>query len=388
MNLRNYRLRDYDFKLILFTLALSVIGVFAISSAMGEAGADNVKKQIGGIIVGTVFMIVISLIDYHFILKFWIPIYAFTLVILFFVIFGGETTNNAQRWFRIGGIRFQPSELAKLLLILFFASFIMKYREKIGSLHLLLICVGLFMVPFFLVYKQPDLSTSLVLIFIFGAIIFAGGIKKRIILIMLLIAVPLGAVLISYILNPDNEALEEYQLNRIYGYLYPEDYPNIAYQQNNSITAIGSGMLEGKGYKNNEITSVKNSNFISEAETDFIFAVIGEEFGFRGSAVVIILLFLISLGCLSVGIRASDTAGAIICAGMGTFIGMQGFMNIGVATFLLPNTGIPLPFVSYGLTSLVTLYSGLGVVLNVRLQVKHSVNPLDDFTFGTAYKDL
>ena len=388
MNLRNYRLRDYDFKLILFTLALSVIGVFAISSAMGEAGADNVKKQIGGIIVGTVFMIVISLIDYHFILKFWIPIYAFTLMVLFFVIFGGETTNNAQRWFRIGGIRFQPSELAKLLLILFFASFIMKYREKIGSLHLLLICVGLFMVPFFLVYKQPDLSTSLVLIFIFGAIIFAGGIKKRIILIMLLIAVPLGAVLISYILNPDNEALEEYQLNRIYGYLYPEDYPNIAYQQNNSITAIGSGMLEGKGYKNNEITSVKNSNFISEAETDFIFAVIGEEFGFRGSAVVIILLFLISLGCLSVGIRASDTAGAIICAGMGTFIGMQGFMNIGVATFLLPNTGIPLPFVSYGLTSLVTLYSGLGVVLNVRLQVKHSVNPLDDFTFGTVYKDL
>ena len=94
MNLRNYRLRDYDFKLILFTLALSVIGVFAISSAMGEAGADNVKKQIGGIIVGTVFMIVISLIDYHFILKFWIPIYAFTLLVLFFVIFGGETTKD------------------------------------------------------------------------------------------------------------------------------------------------------------------------------------------------------------------------------------------------------------------------------------------------------
>ena len=388
MSLKNYRIRDYDFKLILFTLVLSIIGVFAISSAMGEAGADNVKKQIGGIIVGTVLMIIASLVDYHFILKFWIPIYVFTLVVLLFVIFGGETTNNAQRWFRIGGIRFQPSELAKLLLILFFASFIMKYKEKIGSLHLLLVCMGLFLVPFFLVYKQPDLSTSLVLIFIFAAIVFAGGIKKRIILIMLLIAVPLGAVLVSYILNPDNEALEEYQLNRIYGYLYPEDYPNIAYQQNNSITAIGSGMLEGKGYKNNEITSVKNSNFISEAETDFIFAVIGEEFGFRGSAVVIILLFLISLGCLSIGIRASDTAGAIICAGMGTFIGMQGFMNIGVATFLLPNTGIPLPFVSYGLTSLVTLYSGLGVVLNVRLQVKHSVNPLDEFTIGSVYKDI
>ena len=180
-------------------------------------------------------------------------------------------------------------------------------------------------------------------------------------------------------LSPDNHAIQDYQLNRIMGFLYPEDYPEIAYQQNNSITAIGSGMLEGKGYKNNEITSVKNSNFISEAETDFIFAVIGEEFGFRGASVTIVLLFLISLSCLSVGIRAADIGGTIICAGMGTFIGMQGFMNIGVATFLLPNTGIPLPFVSYGLTSLVTLYCGLGVVLNVRLQVKHSVNPLDDF---------
>ncbi len=379
MILKTYRLKDYDFMLIVFTLLLSVIGVFAISSAMGEAGASNVHKQIGGIIVGTVLMIVISLIDYHFILKFWIPIYIAMTSILFMVMVGGYNANNAQRWLKIGFIRFQPSEMAKLMLILFFAAFIMKYREKISNFHLLLVCSGLFVIPFFLVYKQPDLSTSMVMIFIFSAIMFTSGIKKRIILVILLIMIPIGAALIGYILNPDNHAIQDYQLNRINGFLYPEDYPEIAYQQNNSVTAIGSGMLEGKGYKNNEITSVKNSNFISEAETDFIFAVIGEEFGFRGTSVTIILLFLISLNCLGVGIRSSDVGGSIICAGMGTFIGMQGFMNIGVATFLLPNTGIPLPFVSYGLTSLVTLYCGLGVVLNVRLQVKHSVNPLDDF---------
>ena len=379
MNLKNYRLRDYDFKLIIFTVLLSIIGVFAISSAMGEAGAENVKKQIGGIIVGSVIMVIISLIDYHFIMKFRIPIYLFTIFILILVMVSGHSSHNAQRWLNIGSITFQPSELSKLLLILFFASFIMKYKEKISSLHLFLLCCGLFLVPFFLIYKQPDLSTSIMLIFIFASILFSGGLQKRIILIVLLVSIPLGVVLVGYIMNPDNGVLEDYQLKRINGFLYPEDYPDIAYQQNNSVTAIGSGMLEGKGYKNNEITSVKNSNFISEAETDFIFAVIGEEFGFRGASVTIILLFIISLNCLSIGIRAKDTAGEIICAAMGVFIGVQGFMNIGVATFLLPNTGLPLPFVSYGLTSLVTLYMGLGVVLNVRLQIKRTVNPLDDF---------
>ena len=191
MILKTYRLKDYNFMLIVFTLLLSVIGVFAISSDMGEAGTENVHKQIGGIIVGTVMMIVISLIDYHFILKFWIPIYIGMTLVLFMVMVGGYNANNAQRWLKIGFIRFQPSEMAKLMLILFFAAFIMKYREKISNFHLLLVCSGLFIVPFFLVYKQPDLSTSLVMIFIFSAIMFTSGIKKRIILVILLRVPPL-----------------------------------------------------------------------------------------------------------------------------------------------------------------------------------------------------
>ena len=249
MNLKRYRLKDYDFKMIILVLALSIFGVFIISSAMGDAGASNVRKQIGGIIVGMLVMIIVSLVDYHFILKFRIPIYVLNVILLTLVLFFGKSVNNAQRWLPIGGIRFQPSELGKLMLILFFASFIMKYREKISSLHLFLLCCGLFVVPFFLIYKQPDLSTSLVLIFIFGAMIFSGGIKKRIILVVLLIAIPVCIGLVSFMLNPDNHVIKEYQLNRIYGFLYPEEYPNIAYQQNNSVTAIGSGMLDGKGYK-------------------------------------------------------------------------------------------------------------------------------------------
>ena len=134
--------------------------------------------------------------------------------------------------------------------------------------------------------------------------------------------------------------------------------------------AIASGQLDGKGYKNNEITSVKNGNFLSEAETDFIFSVIGEEFGFKGSIAVIVLLFGVSIECISVARKSRDVAGTIIGASMGGLVAFQSFFNIGVATFILPTTGLTLPLVSYGLTALLSLYIGMGFVLNVRLQAK------------------
>ena len=171
----------------------------------------------------------------------------------------------------------------------------------------------------------------------------------------------------------DNELLTDNQKNRILAFVNPEEYEStFAYQQLNSVTAIASGQLDGKGYKNNEITSVKNGNFLSEAQTDFIFSVIGEEFGFKGSVTVIVLLFSISLECISVARKAKDVAGTIIAAGVGGLIAFQGFFNIGVATFILPTTGLTLPFVSYGLTSLISLFMGMGFVLNVRLQAKRA----------------
>ena len=132
--------------------------------------------------------------------------------------------------------------------------------------------------------------------------------------------------------------------------------------------AIGSGMLTGKGYNNNTTTSVKNGNFISEPQTDFIFAIVGEELGFVGCCIVIILLLLIVIDCILIGTKAKDTGGKLICGGVATLIAIQTFINISVATQMFPNTGISLPFVSYGLTSIVCFYMGIGFVLNVGLQ--------------------
>ena len=365
---KGYRIRNYDFKLILLILALSTIGVFAVGSAQPSVQ----QKQLLGVIAGTFLMVVISLFDYTVLLKLYWLMYLGNLVLLLLVRYLGYETKGAQRWFQFpGGFRFQPSETAKILLILFFAQFIMKHIEKLNTFRIIALCVALMAAPWYLIYKQPDLSTSIVMLALFCIIMFAGGLSFKVIFGVVAVAVPALALLVALALQPDSTVLTNNQRGRILAFIYPEQYATTtAYQQLNSVTAIASGMLDGKGYKNNEITSVKNGNFISEAQTDFIFAVIGEEFGFKGSLVVILLEMLIALECIHVARRARDPAGTIIAAGMGGLVGVQSFINIGVATFILPTTGLTLPFVSYGLTSLMSLFIGMGFVLNVRLQAR------------------
>ncbi len=192
-------------------------------------------------------------------------------------------------------------------------------------------------------------------------------------------------------MNPDNDVLEDYQKRRILSFFNPQEYEmEEAYQQLNSVTAIASGQLDGKGYKNTSITSVKNADFLSEEETDFIVAVVGSEFGFKGCIVVIFLIFAIAINCGSVAVRAPNLSGRIIAASVGTMIGFQGFINMGVATFILPNTGLPLPFVSYGLTSLVSTYIGIGLVMNIRFQSRKisNIQKFDDVDYREIEKDF
>ena len=367
--LKRYRVRDYDFKLVIMLIAISVIGILAIGSAQKSIQ----DKQIVGFILGVFLMIVISLFDYTALLNLYWVFYILNLALLLLVEFMGSKAGGAQRWFTIFGISFQPSELAKILLILFYAQFIMKNKETLNRFRTLAAMVLLLLPPLFLIYNQPDLSTSIMVGIIFCIMLFIGGLDYKIITGVLAVVIPSVVVFLTLVLQPDQQIIKEYQQRRILAWLHPSEYVNTeGYQQANSIMAIGSGQLWGKGLNNNVIGSVKNGKFISEPQTDFIFAIIGEELGFVGSCAVILLLFLIALECVMIARRAKDTAGMIICSGMAGLIGFQSYMNIAVATGLMPNTGIPLPFVSAGLTSLVSLFIGMGFVLNVRLQGKNT----------------
>ena len=368
--LQKYSIKKYNFFLVLLCIAITVVGILLI----GSAKQDLVNRQTQGLIIGLVFLIVVSLIDYHFILKFYWLEYILAITLLVAVFLFGDKAGGAARWFVFFGIRFQPSELAKILLILFYAQFIMKHEEKLNTFRMIFACVVLIVPPFVLIFEQPDLSTSIMIIIIFCVLMFLGGLSYKVILVVAAVALPSAIVLLNMILTPGQTIVNEYQQKRLLAWIQPEKYASTeAYQQLNSITAIGSGQLYGKGLNNNVIGSVKNGNFISEAQTDFIFAIAGEELGFVGCCGILILLFLIVVQCIWIAVRAEDLAGRLIAGGMAGFIGFQTFINIGVTTMILPNTGLTLPFVSYGLTSLVTMFIGIGLVLNVRLQADNLI---------------
>ena len=360
-----YSFRNYRIRLCLYVISITVIGIMVVGSARHSLQ----DRQLFGMLLGLGCMLVLSLFDYSFLLKFVWPAYFANLALLVAVILKGEESHGQSRWLLIGPIQFQPSELSKIVIILFFAAFFMKYQEQISTFRALAVSAVLIAFPLGLVLKS-DLSTTIVTTLIFITLLFIAGISYKIIGGVAAVCAPAVIVVLYLIMQPDQEIIKSYQLKRILAWRYPQKYPDGAYQQQNSIMAIGSGQLWGKGLNNDNFDSVKNGNFISEPHTDFIFSVAGEELGFVGAAAIIILLTLIALECIFIGRKAKDLAGRLICCGMAALIGFQSFVNISVTTGLLPNTGLTLPFVSYGLTSLVTLYIGIGIVLNVGLQPK------------------
>lgn len=365
--LKQYKLRFYNFRLIIFLLAISLIGVTLVGTA-----AENLKsKQFVGVILGLIIMVILSLMDYSWIMNFQWFMYGFNIIMLIVVRIAGSSANGAARWIGIGSFRFQPTELSKIILIVFFAKFFMDHEENLNTLKTLASSAGLLAVPLILILEQPDLKNTLTVIVIFCMMIYIAGLSYKVIGGALLISVPLLIIFLSIVVQPDQKLLKDYQRSRIMSFLYPEneEYSDNIEQQKNSKTAIASGELVGKRISGDDSTaSVNEGNFVSENQTDFIFAVAGEEYGFIGCTTIVLLLLAISFECIRMSLRAKDLSGKILCCGMGGLIALQSFINICVATGMAPNTGTPLPFVSYGLTSLVSLYIGMGLVLNVGLQ--------------------
>ncbi len=363
--LKLYRLRDYNFRLVLWLILISSAGVLLVGSAK-ESLQD---RQILGVIIGLIVMVIVSLIDYSWILNLHWLIYFFNIGMLLFVYIAGSTSGGATRWLEIGGFRFQPTELSKILLVMFFARFLMKHEEDLNTLKTIVSSVILLAIPLVLIYVQPDLKNTITMTVIFCILMYIAGLSYKIIAGILAVALPVLGIGLFLITQTDMEIIDEYQKGRIMAWLNPDDetYWDKNAQQRNSIIAIGSGQLTGRGYNNNDPSSVSEGNWVPEIQTDFIFAVVGEELGFVGCSVIIILLLLITIECIMTSRKAKDTDGQIMCCGIGGIIGFQSFLNICVATGLFPNTGTPLPFVSYGLTSVVSLFIGMGLVLNVGL---------------------
>ena len=364
----DYDFRRYNFRLIVYMIALNIIGILVIRSAT-NLNSEAVARQLLGVMVGLAVAIGLSLIDYHRILNFSVAIYGICIASLAAVLVWGRVVNNAKRWIEVPVIgQLQPSEFVKIGLIITFSWYFTKYQERINQVSTVVFAAILFFVPVVLISKQPNLSTCLVILVMVLGIVFGSGISYRWIGGTLAVAIPMTATFVYLLLHGMFPFIREYQAGRILAWFYPERYGEARYQQNNSIIAIGSGQLRGKGLYNTTIASVKNGNFLSEEQTDFIFAVIGEELGFIGCVLVIALFLLIIYECLMMAARAKDQSGRLICIGMATLIAFQAFANISVATGIFPNTGLPLPFISYGSSSLISIFLGMGLVLNAGLQ--------------------
>lgn len=366
-----YKIRNFNFRLVFYVLMLSIIGVLVIRSAASSGEDTRTTRQIMGICVGLGTAVLLSLIDYHRILRFGTMIYLGCVGLLAWVLINGVLRGGATRWVVLPVIgQLQPSEFTKIGLIIFFAWYFDKYQERINQMPVLAGAAVLFAAPVFLILAEPNLSTSLILIMLFAAMIFAAGLSYKWILGIAAVITPLAGLFIYLLQYEMVPFLRGYQAQRILSFINPAKYQDNNLQQDNSVMAIGSGQLWGKGLNNTTIASVKNGNFLSEESTDFIFAIIGEEMGFVGCMLVLGLFLLVIFECLWMARKAKDVSGKILCTGMAALVGFQSFSNIAVATKLFPNTGLTLPFISYGVSSLLSIYLGIGIVLNVGLQRK------------------
>jgi rod shape determining protein RodA len=356
------RLLHFDFWLLGATLILSLIGVSMIYSATACITGESLDltspalRQAIYLVVGLVGMFALTLIDYRVYAALRWPIWIFTIGILTIVSVIGQITHGAQRWIDLRIFLFQPSELSKLLLILVVAKYMADHemtRWRVLAVSFLFVAL-----PLVLVYLQPDLGTAIVIAATWGVMALASGMKMRDVLIILAIGA-VAAPLIWANLRP-------YQQERILTFIDPERDPlGTGYNVTQARIAIGSGGLYGLGFCSGTQSQLR---FLRIRQTDFIFSVIGEELGFIGSLFVIALFAFILFRIIRAAMLSRTTYGKLVAVGVVAMIFVQSYVNLGMNLGLMPVTGIPLPFVSSGGSSLISLLAAEGVVQSILLR--------------------
>lgn len=348
-----------DIPLLLGLLALMAMAQVVLYSATGQ-DLDMVDKQVIRLGLALVLMFGLAQVPPR-LLKFWtVPLYVGSLLLLVAVFLVGETALGATRWLELGGFRFQPSELMKIAMPMMVAWYLSEHQLPPRIPHLL-VAFGLIVVPVLLIAKQPDLGTAVLTLSSGVFVVLLAGISWRIIAF-------LGVAVAGFLPVMWNFLMHDYQRQRVLTLLNPEADPlGAGYHIIQSKIAIGSGGLYGKGWLHGTQAQLE---FIPERHTDFIFAVLGEEFGMSGAIILIAAyLFIISRG-LYIGTQAQDSYSRLLAGAITLTFFVYVFVNIGMVSGLLPVVGVPLPLVSYGGTSLVTLLAGFGMLMSIKTHRK------------------
>jgi rod shape determining protein RodA len=366
---RRAPVRHVDPVLIVVALLLATFGALMVYSAtlhdQVAAGLDPdyyLKRQIGYAVAGVIIMFLVNLFDYRHLKGFAPVIYGITLLALVVVLTPlGTVQKGASRWIDLGPIQLQPSEIAKIAVILTAAAYLSLRKGEPLRLRDVVVTGLIVLAPAGLVYLEPDLGTMLVLMAVTAALLWVGGGKLRHFLLIGILAVVTVLVVIQAGL------LQQYQIDRLTSFMNPHPDPRSSgYNLVQSKIAIGSGGLHGKGFaRENTQTSL---DFVPEQHTDFIFTAVGEQLGFVGAATLLALFGLLIWRGLRIATMSRDLFGTLLASGVVAFWAFQMFVNIGMTMGIMPITGIPLPFISYGGSSLLTNFIAVGLLLNVHMR--------------------
>jgi rod shape determining protein RodA len=356
-----HRLRRSDVLLFLIAVALGGIGVLAIYAAEADYRQLYAVNQALGLVAGLVGAIVLALLDYRWLGRRLRFVYGAMIVMLMAVLVAGFSVNGAQSWIGVGPVEVQPSEFAKPLSIVVLAGYVAE--SSFAHNMTFLKALGIMSVPVLLVLAQPDLGTAMVFGAIFVAVVFVGG--ARWYQLGGLFAAGCVAVYLAIKLR----ILEDYQIARLMSFLDPQSVPaGVSYQVENSKMAIGSGGLTGKGLRSSG--TLGDLGYLPEDRTDFIFSNLAEKVGFVGSLVVLILFFLLVWRVLHAATVSRDRFGVLIAVGVATMLTFHALINVGMAMGMMPVTGLPLPFVSYGRSNLLVSMMSVGLVQSIVIQAR------------------
>jgi rod shape determining protein RodA len=361
-------IRHVDPVLVLATLALAIVGLLMVYSATHASLVAQrldpglyAKKQATFLALGVVVAMAVASFDYRFVKVYAGLLYGASLVLLVLVRTPlGATVRGSQRWFQLFGFQLAPSEISKLALIAMLAAFLSELRTQELTLQDVLRATAIAAAPALLVFLQPDLGTAIVLASILVGVLVVAGTRARHLGILALTAVVLifGALQLGLV--------KDYQIARLTGFLDPKNDPlGVAYNKEQAEIAIGSGGLTGVGYLGGTQT---NLDFVPEQHTDFIFTVVGEEFGFVGAMTLLLLLGIVLWRGFRIALLSKDPFGTYLAAGIASMFAIQVIVNVGMTLGIMPITGIPLPFVSYGGSSLLTNCAAVGLLLNVHMR--------------------